>query len=320
MFLNRRNPLATGLRIVVLGATHVDYTLLVDQLPKVGETVTGKTLKLSLGGKGANQAVAATRLGAETYLVSRVGNDSMGRDALEGLIRNGVKTDYVTIDEEATTGVAFIFVGTNGRNMIGVFSGADDKVCEDDFKRVEGILKDTDTLLVQLEIPLTTVRYAVAKAKEMDVTVILNPAPAKPLDSKTLSNIDVITPNEVELSELTHMELRGSDDYVKACRKLIERGVKTVVVTLGKQGAMLVTEDETYHVEGIRVRSVDTTGAGDAFNAALAFMLARGSSYEEAVKLANVAGALATTKVGAQEALPTFSEINNFLSSFRIQP
>ncbi len=307
------------MRIVVLGATHVDYTLLVEQLPRVGETVTGRALKLSLGGKGANQAVAAARLGAETYLVSRVGNDSMGRDALDGLTRNGVKTDYVTIDEEATTGVAFIFVGTSGKNMIGVFSGADNKVCEYDFNRAEGILAGAKALLVQLEIPIATVRYAVSKAKSMGVKVILNPAPAKPLDAKILSNVDVITPNEVELSELTHTELRTIDDYVAACRRLIEKGVKTVVVTLGEHGAMLVTEDETYRIEGVRVRSVDTTGAGDAFNAALAVMLSRGSDYEEAVRIANVAGALATTKVGAQEALPTFDDINAFLSNIRLQ-
>ena len=309
--------LLTPVKILVVGATHIDYTLTVEKLPKIGETVIGDNIRISLGGKGANQAVAASRLGAETYLISRVGDDMMGKTALAELKRNNVRTEYVIVDKNAKTGTAFIFVDRSGKNMIGVSPGADANVRPEDVERAFNSLNNINILLTQLEIPLRTVEYSIHKARERNVKIILNPAPARELSDELLKNVDIITPNEIELSMLSGVDIVTTDDYIKASKHLIDRGVKNVIVTRGEKGAMLVTRHESFYVEGIRVNAIDTTGAGDAFNATLAVMLAIGKSLREAIRYANVAGALATTKVGAQEALPTMEELTSFHSRLK---
>ncbi len=303
-----------SVRLAVFGATHVDYVLVADRLPQVGETVIGHNLKLALGGKGANQAVAAARLGAESYLISKVGRDMLGEVALEGLRKNGVITKHVTIDAAHPTCVALIFVDRMGRNMIGVAPGVDEHITRDDVDRAREVLLGCSVFLTQLEIPIPTIEYAIREVKRMGKTVILNPAPAKPLPESLLSCVDILTPNEVELAMLTNEQPKTQNGIISAARKLIENGVKAVVVTLGAEGALLVTEDAELHIRGVRVNAVDTTGAGDAFNAAMAVMLARGRELGEAVRYANYAGALATTKLGAQEALPTMEELERFMA------
>lgn len=300
--------------ITVVGSIHVDYTVKLPRLPAIGETVIGLEFKKSPGGKGANQAVASARLGAETYMVGRIGRDEDGRILLENLRSNGVRVDYVKVDPESYTGIALIMVDSEGRNIIAVASGTDARVSASDVDEAEEAIRRSDILLAQLEIPLETTVYALEKAWSLGVKTILNPAPSRPLPEEVYGKIHVITPNMVELSMLTGIPVETLDEAEQAARKLIRLGVETVVVTLGERGSMIVTGGKSVHVEAVKVKPVDTTGAGDAFNAALAVGLAEGRTLEEAVHLANAAAALKITKMGAQEGLPRRGELEEFLS------
>ncbi len=310
-----------GPRIVVVGSANMDLIVKLRKLPVVGETVIGGKFKMSPGGKGANQAVAASKLGAESYFVGRVGDDDFGRILLKNFKDKGVNVDYLTIDKNAHTGVALIMVDQAGKNLIAVASGANSRCSPEDVNRIKDLMKRTSVLLLQLEIPTETVQYAATLAKQIGLRVILNPAPARSLPKELLESVDVIVPNEVEAEILTGIPVKDLDSAIEAGRKLLGFGINAVVITLGKKGALLVDKNEHKIIPGVSVKAVDTTGAGDAFCGALAFALASGKNLNEAVFMANHAGALATTKIGAQEALPTLEELEAFLkekqSSFR---
>lgn len=292
----------------------MDYTVKLPRLPSIGETVIGVDFKKSPGGKGANQAVAAARLNAETYMVSRVGADEDGQMLLDNLRRNGVHTEYVKIDPTSYTGIALIMVDAQGRNMIAVASGTDAKVSKEDIDSAMDCIRRSDMVLAQLEIPIETTVYALEKAYEAGVRTVLNPAPCRPLPRDLYHKIFVITPNRVELSMLTGMPTRSLKEIEEAARSILDLGVENIVVTLGDEGALIVDPSSSTHVKAIRVEAVDTTGAGDAFNAALAVALAEGKSLKEAVFIANTAAALKITKIGAQEGLPRRVELEEFLS------
>ncbi|MBS7287818.1 MAG: ribokinase [Candidatus Freyarchaeota archaeon] len=302
-------------RVAVVGSSHVDFTILLDKMPKVGETVVGKGFRVSPGGKGANQAVAAARLGAEVHMVSRVGRDAFGKLLLDNFRINGVRTNHVFEDPEAHTGVAFILVDSAGRNMIAVAPGVDLHVSKEDVEKASEAIRGADVVLLQLEIPLETVAYTVEKAWKQSVPVVLTPAPAQPIPESVLSKVSVLTPNEVEAEMLTGVKVQSLRDATVAGRKLLEKGVGSVVLTLGDKGALLVDEEGEFHVPALPVKPVDTTGAGDCFSGALGVALAEGLNMKKAVVFANTAAGLSTTKTGAQEGMPTRKEVEHVLKS-----
>lgn len=295
--------------ILVVGSINMDLVVRVPHAPVPGETVLGGDFTTFPGGKGANQAVAAARMGGQVTLVGRVGNDDFGNTLIQGLVENKVKTTYVVKDSGAKSGIAMIAVADNGENMIVVASGANMDVSVEDVHRAYELLRKADLLLVQLECPLEAVTVAVDLAHTLHVPVVMNPAPAQPLSQALLAQVDVLTPNKNELALLS-----GEDDLERGIETLLGWGVKNVVVTLGARGARLVNETIDQHLPGFRVTPVDTTAAGDAFNGALAVALAEGKPLVEAVRYGNAAGALAATKNGAQPSLPTREDVEQLLA------
>lgn len=299
-------------KIVVIGCLHTDFTVKVKTIPRIGESVLGKSFKRSPGGKGANQAVAAARLGADVVLIGRVGADVFGKELIKNLRENGIDTKYIIEDSETYTGLALIMVDEDGDNILAVASGADMRIRKEDIDRAEEIIKLSDILLIQLETPLQIVEYAINIAFNEGVKVLLNPAPAQKLSKDLLKKVYVLIPNEKEAELLSNVKIKDLNSSKISAKKLLENGTKNIVITLGKNGSIIATKEETVHINGLNVNAIDTTGAGDAFCGALAVALSSGKELKEAVIYANYAGALATTKIGAQEALPTKEELENF--------
>ncbi len=300
-------------KIVVIGCLHTDFTVKVKTIPRIGESVLGKSFKRSPGGKGANQAVAAARLGADVVLIGKVGADVFGKELIKNLRENGIDTKYIIEDSETYTGLALIMVDEDGDNILAVASGADMRIRKEDIDRAEEIIKLSDILLIQLETPLQIVEYAINIAFNEGVKVLLNPAPAQKLSKDLLKKVYVLIPNEKEAELLSNVKIKDLNSSKISAKKLVENGTENIVITLGKNGSIIATKEETVHINGLNVNAIDTTGAGDAFCGALAVALSSGKALKEAVIYANYAGALATTKIGAQEALPTQEELENFI-------
>jgi ribokinase len=296
-------------KILVVGSINMDLVVRVPHAPAPGETVLGGDFETFPGGKGANQAVAAARMGAEVTMVGRVGNDDFGNTLIQGLVEDKIKTNHVIKDHEAASGVAMIAVADNGENLIVVASGANMAVSIEDVHKARDIMRESDLLLVQLECPLDVVSAAINLAHAHHVPVVLNPAPAQPLEKSLLAKVDVLTPNEYELKLLS-----GETDLESSLHVLREWGVKSLVVTLGANGARVVSDEVDEHIPAYPVTAVDTTAAGDAFTGALAVTLAEGKSLVEAVRYSVAAGALATTRVGAQPSLPTRAAVEDLLT------
>jgi len=294
-------------QIAVIGSLNRDIVVSVSRLPAPGETVLGSAVSTSRGGKGANQAVAASRLGRPVGLVGRVGADGDGTSYLRALVAEGVDVGRVLVDIDEPTGQAFIFVDTAGENAIAVVPGANGKLSAEDVVASGELVEEAVVTLAQLEVPLDAVKAAGRLAKG---TFILNPAPAHRLGHELLSLVDVLVPNRSELAVLAgRVPAKDIAGVVAQVRRL--RGPAAVVVTLGAEGAVLVTGVTELHVPAPAVNAVDSTGAGDAFCAALADAIARRLSLEEAVTWAVAAGAVATTKTGAQTALPTADQVRS---------
>jgi len=299
-------------RIVVVGSSNTDMVLKMDRLPGPGETLIGDEFIMAAGGKGANQAVAAARLGGKVTFIARVGQDIFGQQAIEGFTKEGISTDFIVQDKVSPSGVALIFVDQKGENSIGVASGANGQLTVQDVSAARVEFETANVLLLQLETPIETVRFASRSAREMGVMVILNPAPARALDDDLLCNVTVLTPNESEAGLLTGVSITDDASAEEAARRLKQRGVENVIITLGAKGALVVNEDSAQLVPSKVVQAVDTTAAGDAFNGALAFALAKGKPIMEAVRFANLAGALSATRMGAQPSMPTLKELKEF--------
>ncbi len=298
--------------IIVVGSLNMDLVIKADRMPLPGETIPGHGFQTIPGGKGANQAVAAARLGGWVAMAGRVGDDDFGTALVENLILQGVDASPVRVDGKAATGIALIIVDQTGENSIVVAGGANLRVSPQDIDPLAGLWPQAKLLLLQFEVPLETVAYAMAKAAHHEVKVILNPAPARAVSPQLLSQVHYLVPNEIEASMLTGVEVRDLASAEGAARKLLGYGVPVVIVTLGEKGALVVTGEQAFHVPTWQVDAVDTTAAGDAFNGGLALALVQGRPLKEAVRYATCAGTLAATKFGAQTSLPSAEEVQAF--------
>jgi len=332
-------------RIVVVGSSNTDMVVKGRRLPAPGETVSGGQFVLAAGGKGANQAVAAARLGADVTLVARVGRDIFGDQALENYRKEGIRADYVFRDPDLATGIALILVDQQGENLISVASGANHALTPADVDQAAEPIRAAQVVLLQLEIPLETVCRAAEVAFAAGVPVILNPAPAAPLPDGLLHRVAYLTPNESEAQHLSGVPVEDETSARQAAGRLLAAGARHVIITLGAKGALVASPAETgdrvpsgchlperpaggHHacmvvaqmgtvpffqlVPGRRVQAVDTTAAGDAFNGALAWALGSGLALDEAVRTACLVGALSVTRLGAQPSLPTKAELDRF--------
>jgi ribokinase len=296
-------------KIAVVGSSNMDVFCWTEFMPVAGETVIGSRQWMAMGGKGANQAVGARLLGAEVTMVGRVGNDLFGRQILDNFSSYGVACDHITVDEEAGSGVALIVVDKRAQNTIVVVPGANMRLSATDVDAAADRLRAADVLLMQLEIPLEAIERAIEIALESNTLCVLNPAPARPVPDHILKKVHLLTPNQNEAEMLTGVSADTLEGAKVAGQVLLDKGVPTVIITLGVQGALIVRPSQTLHIEGVSVDAFDTTGAGDAFMAGLAVALAEGKTLEEATRLANVSGALSTTKPGAMPSLPTRDEV-----------
>lgn len=303
--------------ILVVGSTHVDFYIKVPRLPQPDETIKGYTFFTRPGGKGANQAVACAKLGATTYFLSAVGKDFLADIALQALTSAGVNVKYVQVDEGTHTGVAFILLSENGENMIIIAPGADNSIKPEHVdKALRELGNEVKVILTQLEIPMETVFYTLKRGKEIGATTILNPAPANPQTKMLLKYTDIITPNRVEASQLSGIEVKDLESAFKAGEEILKKGPRAAIVTLGSGGAALVTREMKKHVPAFKVSAVDTVGAGDAFTAGVAVALLEGKDLGEAVLFANAVAALKVTRIGAQS-VPTRSEVEEFIKKQR---
>jgi ribokinase len=295
-------------RIVVVGSANTDMVIKTERIPGPGETVIGREFVIAAGGKGANQAVAAARLGAQVIFVACLGTDVFGDQAIAGYERDAIDTSFIVRDPDRASGVALIFVDARGENSIAVASGANAHLSAADVELAKDAIANADALLVQLEIPIEAVRRAIELAYQAGVPAILNPAPAQQIDPGILGQVAITTPNEHEVQVVVGEPNRG-----RAIDKMLEAGTETVLVTLGAQGVLWADNRTRRVVPAFTVETLDTTAAGDAFNGGLAYALARGLPLGRAIRYANAVAAISVTRMGAQPSLPTRAEVEVFL-------
>ncbi len=300
-------------RIVVIGSINMDIVIHAQRMPREGETVIGSDLRFFPGGKGANQAVAAARLGAETHMVGRVGKDSFGETLKSQLVGNGVNCDHIIVDEKAASGTALIVINPGGNNSILVAPGASQNILPKDVDAAADLIRQAAAVLMQFEIPLETVEYAAEMARAYGVLTILDAGPAKKCSPELLRKVDVLSPNETEAEALVGLPIRDLPSAETATTRFMEMGVQTLVLKLGEKGCLIATREGVTHYPALAVSPVDTTAAGDAFTAALGVELARGEPFDRVARFANAAGALSTLKPGAQPSMPTREEVLDFL-------
>jgi ribokinase len=308
MKLNPRRP-----RIVVIGSINIDLVVACARVPQPGETIRGGDLATFPGGKGANQAVAAARLGADVYLVGRVGDDAFGRTMRAKLEESGVNTRFVRTTRSAATGTAAILIQKGGENSIVLSPGANGRVDRADVDAASAVIRQADFVLLQLEIPMATVAYAIGLCRRFSVRTMLDPAPAPAKLPGAIWRADILTPNQTEAATLLGMAETISAGATM--ERLLSAGAKRVVLKLGGQGAMYGSAKESVHAGGFKVKVVDTTAAGDCFNGALAVALAEGKEKGDALRFANAAGALACTSPGAQTSLPGRAAVEKLIRS-----
>ena len=302
-------------RITIVGSLNMDLVIRSPRIPQPGETIIGSEFQTIPGGKGANQAVAAARLGGQVTMVGRVGEDTFADVLLDNLASAEIDASFVQRDGQAASGVALIVVDDHGENIIVVASGANMRMTEKDAEAAEAAIANSDVLLLQLEVPLPVVKRAAQIAQSHNITVVLNPAPARELPPDLLASVDVLVPNESETALLTGLPTESQTELEKAASHLLDSGVRSVVITLGKRGAYLASTDyESKIYEAFSIQPVDTTAAGDAFVAGLVVNYGAGKTLPEAIRWGNAAGALAALRFGAQTSLPKRAEVQELFN------
>ena len=295
--------------IVVVGSSNTDMVIKADHLPAPGETILGGTFFTNPGGKGANQAVSAARLGGNVMFIAKTGDDIFGKKSFELFKQEGIDTSYIIADPGNVSGVALITVDKTGENCIVVAPGANAALTPADVQIAKEKIEKAAILLIQLEIPIETVQYVVTTAASKKITVVLNPAPFCPLSDDLLRNISIITPNKTEAEMLTGIKINNDDDAKQAAQYLYNKGIPTVIITMGSRGALVFHKTEFTFINARPVKAVDTTAAGDIFNGALAVALAEGSNMIEAVNFACNAASVSVTRIGAQSSAPYKNEM-----------
>ena len=297
-------------KILVVGSSNTDMVIQSAKLPAPGETILGGQFLMNPGGKGANQAVAAAKLGGAVTFIARVGDDLFGENAISGFQKNKIDTRFIAIDKQQASGVALIMVDGVGENCISVALGANAKLSPADIDASAPVMPEVAYLLVQLEIPIATVQHAIQKAVENGIKVVLNPASAQQLPDDLYANLSIITPNETEAALLTGLSVDSDDAVKEAAHRLQGKGVETVIITRGSKGSYVLSPQGDFFVEGIKAKALDTTAAGDTFNGALVVGLTEGMSLTEAVAFANKAAAISVTRMGAQSSGPTRQDMD----------
>jgi len=297
------------MKIVVIGSTNTDMVIKTSHLPLPGETILGGEFLMNPGGKGANQAVAASRLGGDVAFISKTGNDIFGEQSVENLRREGVNTENIVVDPENPSGVALITVDSRAENCIVVAPGSNMTLKPDDIDKAIKQIEMAEIVLLQLEIPIETVEYTAQIAFRNEKRVILNPAPAQKLSDSILKTIYILTPNETEAEILTGVKVTNTDTAKKAAQILLKKSVEIVIITMGANGAFVHTNSLSELIPAPEVKAVDTTAAGDTFNGALAVAVSEGFNIREAVQFANKAASIAVTRLGAQTSTPYRSEV-----------
>ncbi len=304
-------------KILVLGNSNVDVILKIPRFHYPGETILAKDRVTAFGGKGANQAITAKQLGEEVCLVTKLGNDLYGKSYRQYLIKKGLDPKLILKDKKLPTGFAVIELTPKGENRIIASLGANASLSVNDLKGLERYWRGVGVFVTQLEIPFSTVKMGLKMAKKQGALTLLNPSPPVLLPPNTLSLVDFIVPNEVEAQLLTGIKWKGNEDIRKIAKRLLEMGPKNVVITLGSKGLFFKNEVEEIRMKAFRVKVIDTTAAGDAFLGALASGLSENKPIREVLEFANGAGALATTKLGAQPSLPHRWELDMFLKGIK---
>lgn len=298
-------------RIVVIGSSNMDMVVKSSRLPNPGETILGGEFMMNSGGKGANQAVAASRLGGKVWFVSKVGNDIFGKQLLELYKSDNIHTEYIFRDEIFPTGIALITTDEKGENSIVVASGANANLLPEDIRFVREIIVGSDLLMMQLEIPIETVVLAADMARQAGLKVILNPAPARLLPESLFKMLYLITPNETEAEILSGVKITNLDSAKRAADIIQAKGVENVIITLGSDGALIKEKGQFCKIDAYEVKAVDTTAAGDVFNGALCTFLAEGMTLTEASVFASKASAISVTRLGAQPSIPYRNELDS---------
>ncbi|MEA1202664.1 ribokinase [Enterobacter hormaechei] len=304
----------TAGNLVVLGSINADHILNLETFPTPGETVTGNQYQVAFGGKGANQAVAAGRSGANIAFIACTGDDDTGERVRKQLASDNIDIAPVSVVAGESTGVALIFVNAEGENVIGIHAGANAALTTERVEARRGIIAGAEALLMQLESPVESVLAAAKIAHENHTSVVLNPAPARVLSDELLALVDIITPNETEAEKLTGIRVENDDDAARAALALHEKGIGTVIITLGSRGVWASVNGEGRRVPGFKVKAIDTIAAGDTFNGALVTALLEGKAMDDAIRFAHAAAAIAVTRKGAQPSVPWRKEIDEFLS------